>query len=86
MDQTSHDWASGETLPDPVLGMQPAEDVWTLDMHIRLEALTQAVLATPLQEEFGITQARVLVAHQTVILNRAEKFEEYIRNGVIHHA
>jgi hypothetical protein len=63
--ETSEDLPAGDN--------RPAEDAWTIDMHIRLESLT---LANQDAVRGGVSADQ--------IIGRAEIFADYIKNGEIH--
>ena len=69
-----HDWHSGETF---TMELPLIDKVETL----RVEALAQAVAATPMNQPFGTTQGREFTAQEHLILNRAERFAQYIIEG-----
>ena len=57
--------------PDQPTGdNRAAEDVWTIDMHLRLEALT---LANEGAIEYGVSAENVMA--------RADLYVDYIKNG-----
>jgi len=69
-----HDWHSGETF---TMELPLIDKVETL----RLEALTQAIAATPMNQPFGTTQGREFTAQEYLIMQRAERFTQYIIEG-----
>jgi len=69
-----HDWHSGETFTMELPLIDKAET-------LRVEALAQAIAATPMNQPFGTTQGREFTAQEYLILNRAERFAQYIIEG-----
>lgn len=64
-------------------GKERAEDIWTHDQYVRLEALTQAV---QMHHTSGALSIHGLQVKESMIIDTANRFVNYVKTGEWAHA